>query len=371
MAEVQPRSRNRKGGISIADVAELAGTSIATVSRVLANADHPVAARTRKTVLDAAESLGYHPNAIARALATQRTRTIGLIVGDISDVYFAQIARGVEDTAEPHGYLTIICNADRNPDKEVAYFNMLLEHKVAAIVLSGGFFSGKPGTKALQPVVARAVAEGRRVVALGSLGFPGVATISVDNVAVCHDITRYLIQLGHRRIAFVGGPEGLSTSIEREQGFRRAMEEAGLEASMVYREGFGFDAGRRAAVNILLKSLPEAVVAATDESAIGLMAAFREAGIDVPGDVSISGIDNSDLSALLGLTTVKVPKYELGKQAAQMLLDSAEDGEILSTTLPHRIVMRGSTAFRNAPQQKARKTSSLRSFPSREGSPGD
>jgi len=165
-----------------------------------------VALGTRARVREAAAGIGYKPNALARALATQRTQIIGLIVGDISDSYFAEIARGVEDTAGPQGYLTILCNADRNPDAELAYFRMLLDHKVAAVMFAGGLFGNLPEMDALQQAVQRALEEGRRVLALAPRDFPNVQTLAIDNRAVTYDMTRYLIQLGHRTIAYVGGP---------------------------------------------------------------------------------------------------------------------------------------------------------------------
>ena len=346
MTENKAQRGNRSGGVSIADVARLSRTSLATVSRVLSDSAHPVAAETRQRVREAAAALGYQPNAIARALATQRTRTIGLIVGDITDSYFAEIARGVEDTAGPHGYLTIICNADRTPDTELAYFRMLLDHKVAAILFAGGLFDGRFETERLRQEVQRAQEEGRRVIALAPRDFPSVPTIAIDNRAVTYDMTRYLIQLGHHRIAFVGGPEGLNTGILRREGFIAAMTEAGLDASMIYNEGFGVESGNQAAMTMLTRSLPEAVLAATDDAAIGVLTTFRAAGVDVPGQVSVAGIDDSRMAHLFDLTTVKIAKYELGFMAAKLVLEAGSGDTLSSTIVPHRLVARGSTRFR-------------------------
>lgn len=348
MTSGRERGGRRSGGVSIADVARLSRTSLATVSRVLSDSAHPVAAETRQRVREAAAALGYQPNAIARALATQRTRTIGLIVGDIADSYFAEIARGVEDTAGPHGYLTIICNADRTPDTELAYFRMLLDHKVAAILFAGGLFGGRDETERLRQAVQRAQEEGRRVIALAPRDFPDVPTIAIDNRGVAYDMTRYLIQLGHRQIAFVGGPAGLNTGKLRRDGFVAAMTEAGLDASMVYDAGFTIESGNQAAMTMLTRTLPDAVLAATDDTAIGVLATFRAAGVDVPGQLSVAGIDDSRMAHLFDLTTVKIAKYELGELAAKIVVEEGGGEVAASTIVPHRLVARGSTRFRKA-----------------------
>jgi LacI family transcriptional regulator len=291
-------------------------------------------------------TLGYQPNAIARALATQRTRTIGLIVGDIADSYFAEIARGVEDTAGPHGYLTIICNADRTADTELAYFRMLLDHKVAAIIFSGGLVGETSEAERLRQAVARAQEESRRVIALAPRDFAGVPTLAIDNRAVAYDMTRYLIQLGHRSIGFVGGPKGVNTAIHRREGFVSAMGEAGLGTPMIYDEGFSLEAGRRAALTMLTRTMPTAVLAATDDAAIGALTTFRQAGIEVPGQVSVAGIDDSQMAEVFDLTTVKIAKYELGAMAARHVVEAPPGAPLESVVVPHRLVTRGTTRFR-------------------------
>lgn len=338
--------KSRGGGLSMSDVARISGTSLATVSRVLSNSDHPVSQETREKVRAAAQSLGYQPNAIARALATQRTRTIGVIVGDIADPYFGDVARGVEDTARLHGYLTIICNADRDIDLELAHFGMLMEHKVTAILLAGGSVGDASKLQQFGALVAKARQEGRIVMALAPRRSINVPTLMVDNEAVAHDMTQCLIGLGHRKIAFVGGPETFLTSNLRLVGFRKAMTAAGLDARMVHNKGFALESGREAAEAILSGPLPDAVLAANDHSAIGALLAFRAAGIDIPGQVSIAGIDDLWLSALLDLTTVNIPKYKLGEMAARRILEARDGADLPSARLPHQLVMRGTTGPR-------------------------
>lgn len=336
----------RPGSLSLADVARLSGTSLATVSRVLSNSNHPVKAATREKVRAAALSLGYKPNAIARALATQRTRTIGVIVGDIADPYFGDIARGIEDNARPHGYLTIICNGDRDIEVELAHFEMLMEHKVAAILFAGGSVGDTSRNEQFDALMVKFRQEGRVVIALAPRWLGNVPTLMVNNEAVAHDMTQRLIELGHRNIAFVGGPDDFLTSNLRQVGFKRAMAEAGLDGSMIYNEGFALESGRRAVETMLSGTLPEAILAANDNSAVGAMLALRSAGVDVPGQISVAGIDDLWLSVLMDLTTVSIPIYELGAMAARLILEGIDDHEIPSMELPHQIVMRGSTAPR-------------------------
>lgn len=329
---------------SLSDVAKRAGLSLATVSRVLSGSDYPVSAATRQRVMAAAEEFGYRPNAIARALVRRMTNTIGVIIGDITDPYFAEIARGVEDFAGARGFLTIVCNADRNPSAELAYFQMLLEHQAAGIMFAGGSYPDVPETALLKTAIARSSNPSTKILCLAERGFDGVNVVSVDNVAVLFDITMHLIQLGHRRIAFVEGPEGLSTSIQRRRGFENAMKQADLDAGLVFSSGFGIESGRVAATAMLAQELPEAVIAATDETAIGVMVTLRQAGIDVPRQVSVAGVDDTRYAQLTNLTTVRLPTYELGSLAAQQILEASQ---IITdrTILLHRIIQRGSTTW--------------------------
>jgi len=329
---------------SLSDVAKRAKLSLATVSRVLSGSDYPVSASTRARVMRAAEELGYRPNEIARALVRRMTNTIGVIIGDITDPYFAEIARGVEDTASASGYLTIVCNADRNPSAELAYFQMLLEHQVAGIMFAGGSFPNVPETERLKAAIAKASGSSTRILCLAERGFDGVQVVSVDNVAVLRDITKHLIRLGHRRIAYVEGPEGLSTSIQRRRGFETAMREAGLDSDLIFSGGFGIESGRVAATAMLTHDLPDAVVAATDDTAIGVVVTLRHAGIDVPRQVSVAGVDDTKYAQLINLTTVRLPTYELGSLAARQVLDTSQPASD-RTILPHRIMPRGSTTW--------------------------
>lgn len=330
--------------VSLSDVAKRANLSLATVSRVLSSSDYKVSSATRERVLQASKELGYRPNEIARALARRMTNTLGVIVGDITDSYFAEIARGVEDAGSADGYLTIVCNADRNPSAELAYFQMLLEHQAAGILFVGGFYPNVPDTDRLHQALRKVEGSNTKVLSLADRGYDGIKVVSVDNVAVLRDLTTHLIKLGHRRIAYIDGPDGLSTSIQRRLGYEQAMQDAGLDASLIFSGGFGIESGRLAATTMLAQSLPDAVVAATDDTAIGAVVTFRQAGIDVPRQISVAGVDDSKYAQLMNLTTVKLPTYELGALAARLIL-GPEGAFSDRTILTHRIVRRGSTTW--------------------------
>ncbi len=327
---------------SLADISRRAGVSIATASRVLNGSSHPVSDTTRDRVLAAADELGYRPSELARALVKRTSRIVGVIVGDIVDPYFAEIARGVEDVAAGVGHLTMVCNADRRPAAELAHLGVLRDYHAAGVVFAGSGYEHVAEAAALREAVAELRAAGSAVVALAprDLDCPSVL---VDNRGAARDATEHLLELGHRRIAFVEGPAGLHTSVQRRQGFEEAVAAAGAEAIRLP-GGFEFEAGA-AAAEALLDDLPDAVLGVNDEVAIGLLTGLRRAGIDVPGRISVAGIDDTRPARLVDLTSVSLPLHELGEMAARVVLEGAP-GDIV---LPHRLVARATTRARSGP----------------------
>ena len=327
---------------SLADISRRAGVSVATASRVLNGSSHPVSEATRRRVLEAADELGYRPSELARALVKRTSRIVGVIVGDIVDPYFAEIARGVEDVAARDGHLTMVCNADRRPAAELAHLGVLRDYHAAGVVFAGSGYEHVAEGAALRSAVADLVAAGSRVVALAArdLDCPSVL---VDNRAAARDVTEHLLALGHRRIAFVEGPAGLHTSALRLAGFREAVGAAGAEAVIVP-GGFEFEAGAAAAEQ-LLADLPDAVLGVNDEVAIGLLTGLRRGGVDVPGRISVAGIDDTRPARLVDLTSVSLPLHELGETAARVILEGAP-GDVV---LPHRLVPRATTRARSGP----------------------
>jgi LacI family transcriptional regulator len=321
---------------SLSDISRHAGVSIATCSRVLNGSAHPVSDATRERVMQAAQELGYAPSALARALVTRSSRIIGVIVGDIVDPYFAEIARGVEAVGADLGYLTMVCSAELGTEAELAHLEQLRDYQAAGIIFAGSGRVRDPSMHDLAQAVADARERGSVVVALAQRDFDA-HSIVFDNEAAAHDITAYVRELGHERITFVEGPPGLHTSAQRLKGFTRA------GGSDRVHGGFAYEDGIAAAERLLARDrLPEAIVAANDEAAIGVLMRLRDAGVDVPGQVSITGIDNTRPAQFVGLTTVSAPLHEMGRRAAHAVLGNPANHEVL----PHKLAVRSTTAAR-------------------------
>jgi len=336
---------SRRG--SLVDVSRLAGVSTATASRVLNGSPHPVSAATRDRVMEAAQDIGYSPSALARALVTRRTRIIGVIVGDVVDPYFAEITRGVEDVAGRAGYLTIVCNADRRPDVEREYLNLLRDYDAEGAVFAG---SGQVSEdEELSATVALARRQGMHVVALAPRAFEG-SSVTVDSRAAAYDLVDYLVSLGHRRIGFVCGPADLVSARERLEGFRAALADHALEPGGLCDGDFSYASGHAAAMRFLAEpELPDAVVGANDESAIGVLMGLRGAGVDVPGTVTVAGIGDTRPARFLDLTTVNVPTAELGASAARRIIAGEGAGSDARVVIPHQVVPRATSARRTRP----------------------
>ncbi|MBE2317699.1 LacI family DNA-binding transcriptional regulator [Solirubrobacter sp. CPCC 204708] len=318
---------------SLSDISRHAGVSIATCSRVLNGSAHPVSEATRRRVLKAAEELGYAPSALARALVTRSSRIIGVIVGDIVDPYFAEIARGVEAVGAELGYLTMVCSAELGSEAELGHLRQLRDYHAAGIVFAGSGRVDDPSAEALATAVEDARNRGSVVLALAQRDFEA-PTILFDNEAAAHDITAHLRDRGHDRITFVEGPAGLHTSAQRRNGFLRAGGTDTIPGGFAYEDGC-------AAANQLLASgtLPDAIVAANDEVAIGVLTRLRDAGVKVPEDVSVAGIDDLRPAHFVGLTTVSVPLHEMGRRAAQAVLENGAQDVVL----PHALAIRNTT----------------------------
>jgi LacI family transcriptional regulator len=334
---------------SLADIAKRAGVSVTTASRVLNGSSHPVSVATRGLVLSAAAELGYSPSPVAQALVTRTSRIVGVIVGDIVDPYFAEIARGVEDVVGRRRYLTMVCSAERSTSSELRHLKALCDYRAAGIVFASSGYVEDRLDGEVRDLVQRARAAGTAVVALAQRNFE-TPTVTVDNRSCARLATDHLISFGHSRITFVRGPEGLHTSQQRLEGFQEAMLHAGLDPARLVPGGFDYESGFQAPLRMMAAgTLPDAIVAANDEVAIGALMSLRQAGVSVPGRVSLAGIDDTRPARFLELTTVRVPLYELGAVGAQMLLgaeDGAGPGEPASTTLPHRLMARATTGPR-------------------------
>lgn len=303
---------------TIKDVAKKAGVSPSTVSRVLTGSAN-VAEDKRKLVLDAIEELGFKRNAVARSLRTRSTNIIGLIIPDITNPFFPEIAKGVEDAAHKLGYNVILCNSENSAYKEAFYLELLRERQVDGIILSGVGEASDQIYAAIDAGIPLVVLDRR-------LEGTEVDTVTTDNVAGGAMAARRLIQAGHRRIGFLGGPHNIAVSKDRFSGYRAALNEAGIdiEEQWIRFDGFSFEAGQRAAREFLeMPDPPTAVVASSDITAIGFIDTLISAGVAVPEHVSVVGFDDITFTAMLRprLTTIRQPKYLIGETAVSLLYD--------------------------------------------------
>lgn len=346
----------------IVEVARKAGVSITTVSRTFNPVtEYPVAPATRQRVLAAAAALQYSPSALARALVTRRSRIVGVLVGDIVDPYFAEIVRGIEDVARRAGYLVIVCNTSRDPGTERRYVSALRDYRADAILFLGGDIFDDASRRALERDMLAVTRQG--TVAVGVAGDrAGLPAFDIDHAAAAEEMTRYLVGLGHRQIAFIGGLPSVSTARERLAGFRAGMAAASLSADIVEHADFTYNGGHAAATR-LLDQQPTAIFAANDQMALGTLAAVRQAGLVVPTDITVVGFGNTSAAehAVPALSTVSMPRHQLGVEAMQAVLDAlAVDSTVVrARRLPFYLVIRESSAPPR--QQPGRGTSRVRS----------
>lgn len=331
------------------DVAELAGVSPAVVSYVLNGGPRSVAPATRARVLAAVERLGYRPNAIARSLRVNRTMTLGLVVPDTSNPFFAELARAVEEAAFDAGYTLVIGNATENQARQTAYVRTFLQRQVDGLLLVPAH-----GPVACLPELGESgkpwVVLDRRIA-----GLSGVSQILVDNRGGAAEATRHLLRHGRTRVACVAGPRDVMPTTDRVAGWRQALTEAGMRParSLIRHVPFGRRSGYRAARDLFADRRPDAVFVASDEQASGVLRALAELGLACPDDVAVASFDGIAPSAysVPALTTMAQPFGELGRMALSRLLGRMADpaARAAVTALPVSLVARGSCGCPDPP----------------------
>ncbi|MDO5299497.1 MAG: LacI family DNA-binding transcriptional regulator [Clostridia bacterium] len=331
--------------VTIGDVAREANVSISTISRVV-NGSKSVSSELRQRVDQAIEKTGYRPNALARSLITNKTRTIGLVVSDISNSVMAVIAKGINSVCQKNGYTVVMCETSGKTEKEIAVLDKLGEHHVDGLVFAGVNVNRRLADKMLDmdyPVVLVNQEE--------SYGETRIMTISYDNYQAIYDTVTLLISSGHRRIATIGGPENdYSAGTQRLRGYKKALEEAGIEAveSYIQRGDFSFEAGYQGMQRIYEESfeLPTALVTGSDLVAIGAMQSAFSLGLSVPGDISIIGFDDSEMGRYTRptLSTVRIPYFDEGVLAADTLLRMMDDPSVKPEFIcvKHKVIRRKS-----------------------------
>jgi DNA-binding LacI/PurR family transcriptional regulator len=313
-----------KHRVTISQVAREARVSTQTVSRVVNNRPD-VSPETRRRVQEVIARLGYQPNAIARSLVSRRTHTLGLITDDFSDYFFTQIITGAEAEARQHGYFFMLGSTERNVQDEPEYIRLLTERQVEGILFA------RPSTEPDDRHLAGLLREGVPVVTT-AYHLPGepLTVVDVDNVDGGQQATQCLIDGGHTRIGMITGSLYWKSVNDRSQGFRQALESAGLPFRKEYIEvgDWSYESGYDAMVRLLDRA-PEitAIFAQNDRMAIGAIHALRERGQAVPEDVAMVGYDDIPGAAFCHppLTTMRQPMREVGARAAQLLIELIDD----------------------------------------------
>ena len=306
---------------TIADVAARAGVSMMTVSRVI-NRSGYASPNTRARVEEAIAELGYVPNAVARHLRSKRTKTIALVVSDITNPFFTTIARGVEDVASPRGYAVMFANTDENEREEIEYLQMLAQRQIDGVLLVPAGNSAEP-FRLLSSQKIPVVVIDRRV------PIRKLDEVRCDSEDGAYRLVRHLLDLGHRKIAAITGTRHISTSTDRVAGYERAMREAGLPPGPVMYDSYRLDGGYRRAKQLVEgDERPTAILATNNFLAFGALRALREAGLHVPDDISLVTFDDLPVEWHDDpfLTCLAQPAYELGRRAAQLLLEQLETG---------------------------------------------
>jgi LacI family transcriptional regulator len=329
--------------ITIYDVAREASVSMATVSRVV-NGNPNVKPVTRKKVLEVIDRLGYRPNAVARGLASKKTTTVGVIIPDISNIFFAELARGIEDIATMYKYNIILSNSDQNKDKELHLLNTMLGKQVDGLVFMGGNITAEhveEFEKSPVPIVlAGSIEESNKM-----------PSVNIDYEEAVYDSIKEFIEKGHKNIAFVVGPlHEPKNTFKKLRGYQRALQDSGIpyNEELVVEGDYTYDSGIEAIEKLLeVADRPTAILVGSDEMALGVVHGAEDKGYKIPEDFEVITSDNTRLSLMVRpqLTTIVQPLYDIGAVAMRLLtkLMNKEKVSEQIVVLPHRIEHRQST----------------------------
>lgn len=328
---------------TIKEVAEKASVSPTTVSHVI-NQTRFVSEDVRARVMAAMDELGYQPNALARSLRRGQTFTIGLILPDSANPFFAEIGHYIESDAFVSNYNVILCNTEGDLEKEKVYVDVLIKKQVDGII----FVAAGDRPDSLYPLLRR-----KLPVVLIDRNLPEIQedidSVFTNNYEGGYRITRHLLDLGHQRIGCIGGPTYLTPSAERLVGYRDALQEAGIafDEKLIRRGDFHPESGRVAATQLLMQPAPPtAIFAFNDLMAIGVLRAASELGRRVPHDLAVVGFDDIELARFTApaLTTIAQPKMEMGKKAVELLVERMHNHDLPTRTelLPTKLIIRES-----------------------------
>lgn len=327
---------------TIIDVAKQAGVSKSTVSRVLQGDGVLVSPEAKDRVWQAVKALGYERNAVARSLRTDRTFMMMFVTPDITNPFWPEVARGVQDTVEPLGYSVVLANSDWDPAREAKFLRTVRLNRFDALIIN-------PTAVSNDELAAQRIPT----VILGLIaGYPDVDVVGSDSFGGTLQALNYLFELGHRRIGFIWGQNRPGQAETRLNAYLAFLQQHGLahDERLMLETTFDAPSGHKAARRLLeAPHRPTAIFAANDVLAIAALQAAREAGLDVPRELSIIGMDDIYPAAMTTppLTTMAKAKYQIGQRAAQFVLDRLENADLGSgrrEAVPCRLVVRASTA---------------------------
>ncbi len=329
-------------GVTIHQVAEIAGVSTCTVSLALRNSPR-VKERTKTRIVAVAKELNYRPNALGRALSLQKSSTIGVTLPDISNPFYSRITQGIEEVTSKFGYHVILCNTKYDLEKEANSVHAMLGRKIDGLIIS-------PVESVSYDYLKELKREGIPFVSLRRLPVEEVDYVMANDEEAAYELTKHLISLGYKRIGYIGNTKCGFTDHDRLLGYRRALQDQGLtyDETRVVETGFGMKDGYRASMNLLTRdSKPRAIIAFSDILAMGILLAAKELGIKVPQELAVVGFDDIEFSqsCLVPLTTMALPKYDIGARAAGLLIRKIEqrqqtDAGEISLEEVHRIVLK-------------------------------
>lgn len=313
---------------TISDIARLANVSKATVSRVINNKSEGVGEETKQKILKIIKELNYQPSLIARGLVTKRINSIGLIIPDIANPFFPQLARGAEDAALKNGYNLFLCNSDNNLEKEKLYIDAFIKKSVDGVILTSSLSKSRFQCRLLKDRNIPFILLDRYIE-----GMEQESGVFLDNEAGAYQATSYLLKNGHERIAFISGPFSVTTARQRFQGFQKAHYDRGvpIDFQLIREGGYHLENGVKFVEELLAKKINfTAIFAGNDMIAVGALKTLKKQGIKVPDCLEVIGFDNIDLSSLIepSLSTVAQPTYEMGFLGAEMLIDLIEGKKV-------------------------------------------
>jgi LacI family transcriptional regulator, fructose operon transcriptional repressor len=307
--------------VKIKDVAEAAGVSTATVSRVLANKPH-VRPEIQKHVMKVVKELNYRPNRVAQNLRSNRSKIIALVVSDIENPFFQRVSRAVDDAAYEQGYIVMLCNTDENPAKEESCLNLLRDENVAGVILS-------PTQRVIENFTEIPALDMPTVIIDRHANNLDVDNVVIDNVQAAHAITSHLIEHGYQRIGGVFGGNSITGS-QRHEGFIRALKDHNIKPATELikyaspREEDGFNTTMKL---LEMEDRPDAILTSNSLLAAGVLLAIRECTLQIPGDIAFASFDDTTCAQLLepAITVIEQPTYEIGRTAAELLIKRIKD----------------------------------------------